>query len=99
MVKLYVYWLDEIADLIKNYLAILLDKLFIIKSVWQKTLIERSKGLGTILSTRRSCVRIPLRSRLVGSQCHIPPQEGTGSGKMDDTSLPTVRPALIRTGG
>ena len=29
-----------------------------------------------------SCVRIPLRSRLEGSQCHPPPQGGTGCGKM-----------------
>ena len=33
-------------------------------------------GLGTCLSTRGSCVRIPLRSRLDGSQSHPPPQGG-----------------------
>ena len=31
---------------------------------------------------RSSCVRIPLRSRLEGSQCHPPPQGGIGCGKM-----------------
>ena len=50
-----------------------------------------SSGLGTCLSTRESCVRIPLRSRLEGSQCLPPPQGGTGCGEMDDISpSPTV---------
>ena len=50
-----------------------------------------SSGLGTCLSTRESCVRIPLRPRLEGSQCHPPPQGGTGCGEMDDISpSPTV---------
>ena len=58
-----------------------------------------SSGLGTSLLTRGSCVRIPLRSRLEGSQCHPPPQGGTGCGKMDDISpSPTVGPALSRPG-
>ena len=56
-----------------------------------------SSGLGTSLLTRGSCVRIPLRSRLEGSQCHPPAQGGTGCGKMDDISpSPTVGPALSR---
>ena len=38
--------------------------------------------------TQRSWVRIPLRSRLEGSQCHPPLQGGTGCCKMDDISLP-----------
>ena len=58
-----------------------------------------ASGLGTCLSTRGSCVRIPLRSRLEGSQCHPPPQGGTGCGEMDDISpSPTVGPALSRPG-
>ena len=58
-----------------------------------------SSGLGTCLSTPGSCVRIPLRSRLEGSQCHPPPQGGTGCGEMDDISpSPMVGPALSRPG-
>ena len=44
--------------------------------------------LGTRLSTRGSCVRIPLRIPLKGSQCHPPLQGGTCCGEMDDISLP-----------
>ena len=45
-------------------------------------------GLGTCLSTRGSSVRIPLRPRLEGSQCHPPPQGGTGYVEIDDIPPP-----------
>ena len=56
-----------------------------------------SIGLRTCLSSLGSCVRVP--PRLEGSQCHPPPQGGTGCGNMDDISpSPTVGPALSRPG-
>ena len=39
------------------------------------------------------------RSRLQGSQCHPPPQGGTGFGEMDDISLPHGWSCTEQAGG